>query len=134
MKLTNIFFSLLILTGLSSCDDKDILPEKQVVCTEEFRTVAVRFKNAAGNYMAVSNFKAVVERTGVTLDTNNELGSFYYTVASDLDKKKLLVAGENVNVTATNPSNGNVITAKFKIAGDACHITKISGPDEITVN
>jgi len=134
MKLTNIFFSLLILTGLSSCEEKEILPEEQIVCTLDFRTVSVRFKNAAGNYIAVSDFKSVVERTGVTLDTNNELGSLYYTVASDLDKKKLSVAGENVNVTATNPSNGNVITAKFKIAGDACHISKISGPDEITVN
>ncbi|MDB5120406.1 MAG: hypothetical protein JWN56_1624 [Sphingobacteriales bacterium] len=131
MRKYSVIILLLMVMSLAACTDK----LRDRICTTEFRTITIRFKNVAGDYVTVQNFKAVVERTGVELNnSNNQLAMFYYAVASDSDIQKLSKEGDIINVTATNPSNGNPISATFKIGGGECHIEKVSGPEELTVN
>ena len=118
--------------GLTTEDDK---PCPEMVCTQEFRTVEVIFKDASGAAINVNNFSSVIRRTGRephsgAVDLVNAKGR--YNVVTDGDILHLS-AGDIIDVSAVNPSTNQTKTAQFVVSGGkcACHINKISGPTEI---
>ncbi len=101
--------------------------------------VQVKFKNASGNPVSVKDFSAINKRTGESTVQNNEPPTVnnqgIYTVASDADVKKLTESGDVITVSATHPATNKTTSAEFVVSGGkcACHITKVSGPAEITL-
>lgn len=127
---------------LSSCTDqlltegRDTEPCPPMACTQEFRSVVVTFKNSAGNPITVKSFTAAIRRTGKTpqsgaVDAVHFKGN--YAVVTDSDTKNLLSQGDTIDVSAVNPGTNQKKTAQFVVSGGkcACHIEKISGPQEI---
>ena len=107
-----------------------------IACTEEFRTVSVKFKDAAGNPLIIKNFSAIVRRTGKATDSGPvDTTNFksYYSVVTDNDTKSLSAQGDTIDVSAVNSKTGQKKTVQFVVSGGkcACHIEKISGPEEV---
>ena len=130
-------FSLVIFL-FSACSTVNKSECENLVCTEEFRMVEVKFIDASGNPVSVKDFAAINKRTGESTVQNNEPATINnrgnYIVASDADVKKLSEAGDVINVSATHPISNKKIEAEFVISGGicACHISQISGPAIMT--
>lgn len=130
---------LLALTLFTACSDK--LKEEEcpkLMCTEQFAMVRVLFKDAQGKPVAVSGLKIINKRTKEELvpgqsDITGQPG--YYTIADDGMKDKFSTGGDTVTVTASNPATKKPADAMFVISGGkcACHINKVSGPEEVVV-
>ena len=106
------------------------------MCTQEFRSVNVTFKNASGAPITVKDFTSVIRRTGKKLqsgaaDAVNSPRS--YVVITDSDTENLLADGDIIDVSAVNLQTNQNKTAQFVVSCGkcACHINKISGPTEI---
>lgn len=132
----NILFIAIALL-LFSCEEKQEFCESKI-CTEIFVSVGVKYVDAQGKPLAVKNFEAFNLRTNKALN-NSQLdglnGNGYYTVASDLDLNNLSYDGDRIRVTATHPETGNTKQIEMVISGGkcACHIAKISGPEEVVL-
>lgn len=130
-------FSLVIFL-FSACSTVNKSECENLICTEEFRMVQVKFIDASGNPVSVKDFAAINKRTGESTVQNNEPATINnrgnYIVASDADLKKLSEAGDVINVSATHPISNKKIEAEFVVSGGicACHISKISGPAIMT--
>lgn len=132
------FIYLSIAIFLLGCSSVKTTECENVMCTQEFRSIGVAFKDASGKAVAVKDYTAVNERTGQSmikgedLQAPNSWGS--YPVASDSDTKKLSESGDIIVVTAIHPTTEKKVSAEIKVAGGpcACHISKVSGPEEIT--
>lgn len=110
-----------------------------MICTQEFRMVQVKIKDALGNPVIVKDFTAINKRTGKSTVQNNDPVTISnqgnYTVASDADVKELSETGDSITITAVHPETNKKISAEFVVSGGkcACHINKISGPAELTL-
>ncbi len=113
---------------------------EDMICTQEFRMVQVKFNDASGSPVTVKDFSAVNKRTGEKTVQDNEPQTInnqgIYTVASDADVKKLSETGDLIVVSASHPTSNKRIEAEFVVSGGlcACHINKVSGPAELTFN
>lgn len=121
-----------------SCNEKSNLDAvcKPRICTEEYRSVTVRFKDHTGDFILVDDYKVTHRASGKDLKRDSALmvpNEKYYLVLADGDKDHYKEEGEEFIVSATHPLNKQKAEAIFKIAGGkcACHIEKISGPNEI---
>ncbi|MEJ7691945.1 hypothetical protein [Daejeonella sp.] len=136
-KLIYIFSFSLVFVFACSATKTEPVECAQMICTQEFRMVQVKFKDAAGNPVTVKDYSAINKRTGTSTVQNNEPVTVnnqgIYTVASDADVKKLSEAGDVITVSATHPTTNNKVTAEFVVNGGkcACHINKVSGPSEV---
>ena len=135
MKFIYSLFSVLFLISCSEqVREKENCPN--LICTQEFRTVTVTYKDSAGSPVIVKDFSAIVRRTGEPTDTKS-IGTINfkgnYTVATDNDTKSLLTKGDTIDVSAVNPKTNQKKTVQFVVSGGkcACHIEKISGPEEV---
>ncbi len=135
--LYTIFISASLLAACSTTKTQPAECE-QMICTQEFRMVQVKFKDAAGNPVTVKDYSAINKRTGESTVQNNDPATVnnqgIYVVASDADVKKLFESGDIITVTATNPTTNKKVTTEFVVSGGlcACHINKVSGPAEIS--
>ncbi|HEY1025662.1 MAG TPA: hypothetical protein VGE26_10895 [Sphingobacteriaceae bacterium] len=97
----------------------------------------MKFINASGTALSVTDFTAVNTRTGeeyqyVHPDQNQFKGT--YIVVTDAHKRGLSARGDTIDVKATNPQTGQQKNALFVVTGGGdciCHISKVSGPDRI---
>jgi hypothetical protein len=106
------------------------------VCTDLFATVGVHFVDKNNTPVTVTNYKVIDLRTNKiitqAIPEGYNYGSGYMEIVGDNDLKSFSTEGDNIQVSATNPETGQVITAIFKISGGCnCHVTKISGPNTI---
>lgn len=129
---------LLIWCCLLSCTDKVLVTDDcpPQICTQEFRSVSVKFKDSAGEPIIVKDFSAIIKRTGKSTtpyptDITYSKGS--YTVVTDFDTKIFLPEGDIIDVSAVNPATNQKKAVQFVVSGGicACHIHKISGPEEV---
>lgn len=139
MKSRYLLFSFLAFLG--SCTEQLTEPQNcpDLICTQEFRSVTVKFKDTSGNPLVVKNFSAVVKRTGKStdsgpVDTVHSKGN--YSVVTDNYRKNLAVNGDTIIVSAVNPASNEKKTVQFVVSGGkcACHIEKLSGPDEVVLD
>lgn len=132
-------FLLLLLLGLflTSCLGQKEVTCENLICTQEFRSIPVKFVDADGEPVAVTDFKAVNTRTKKVLsegrDQNFPTTEGVYTVASDANLKDLSTEGDIILVSAKSASTQAKKEAEFKIVGGvcSCHVHKVSGPDEM---
>lgn len=106
--------------------------DEPVMCTEEFRTVSVKFKDSSGNNILVENYKAVIKSSGLQLHSDSDKQENNYIVATDADNEKLSKVGDTILVTANHPVTKALISENYVIKGGVCHIEKVSGPDELS--
>ena len=130
---------LLIVVLFTACTKKQIGTKKcpDRACTEIFASVTVKFVNGSGEGVVVKNYSAVNLRTNDTIKTSAgaawNVAPGFYIVVDDGSTKKLSEAGDDIKVSGTDTVSNQTKTAIIKVAGGkcACHITKISGPEEI---
>lgn len=138
MKIT-IYQFLALTIFLFSCSVAKVntSPCEPIICTQEFRMVQVKIKDASGNPVIVKEFAAINKRTGKSTVQDKEpvtvSNEGNYTVASDADLKNLSESGDVITVTAIHPQTNKTVSAEFIVSGGkcACHINKISGPAEL---
>ena len=98
----------------------------------------MHFTDAGNNPVIVTDFKVFDLRTNkaiVHITPPNAVASNYMEVVDDKDLKDLSTYGDNIRVSATDPSTGQTKTAILKIAGGCnCHVAKLAGPDTIQFN
>ncbi len=129
--------SILILTifAFSSCDQSESNCEDKV-CTTQFVSVKVKFTDTDGKPLIVNDYQSVNLRTGSMLkftgavDPVNFKGD--YTVAHDGNDNEL-EGIERIMVSAKHPVTKVLKQAEFKVSMEDCdcHISKLSGPEEI---
>ncbi|CAN5422344.1 hypothetical protein BH09BAC6_BH09BAC6_04220 [soil metagenome] len=105
-------------------------------CTKIFASVSIHFTDKLGNSVAAQNFQVLNLRTNQRIyaasAANVNLATGYFIVADDANLGDLSLEGDNVKVTASNPATSQVKTAILKLSGGcSCHITKLSGPQEV---
>lgn len=131
------FLLLLISIFLTSCLGQKEVTCENLICTQEFRSIPVKFVDADGKPVAVKEFKAVNTRTKKVMsegrDQNFPTTEGVYTIASDANLKDLSENGDIILVSAKNAATQVKKEAEFKVVGGvcSCHVHKISGPDEI---
>jgi hypothetical protein len=136
--LKKLFFVLLAAVPFAvSCNEesKSNCPNK--VCTEEFAMITIKAVNKKGEPVRLRSITSVNQRTKESLktidDTYAGLQKGTYIAVDDKSTKLLSEAGDSVLVTAIDSSGTITKTAVLKVAGGncACHVSKVSGPDEI---
>lgn len=130
IKISILLFGLLYLSG---CDRKSNCPS---ICSMEFRSVTVKFKDHTGNPVVVNGYKVINRRTGLQIQTPPPDTTHFkgiYVVASDSHIMNLSAKGDTIEVSAVYPRTNEQKTTLIVISGGSCncHITKISGPEEI---
>ncbi len=124
-----VFFSACIGQKEVNCDN--------LICTQEFRTITVKFVDADGNPVEVNNFTAINARTKKKVNDGNQGGDVatkgVYVITSDASLNEFTTNGDIVMVSAKHATSGQEKTAEYKITGGrcSCHVAKISGADEI---
>lgn len=132
--------ALLLMAGatlLACTKDRDKSDCGNKVCTNEFRSIGIRFVDNKGAGADVTNFSVVNQRTGERVYASSAAtiqtvkGAFI--VADDGNTKSLSEAGDDLKVTGTSIATNQTKFAVIKASGGkcACHISKISGPDEV---
>jgi hypothetical protein len=120
---------------LSACKKNTQTACGTQACTDLFASIGVHFVDKNNNPVAVTNFIVLDLRTHKFITHMIPEGLHYpgyMEIHDDNDIKDLSTEGDNVQVSATNPATGQVITTIFKISGGCnCHVTKIAGPDTI---
>lgn len=130
-----ILILFIIFLSFSSCSENTSNCENKV-CTDMFATVRIKFLDSNGNPMVVKDYQAVNLRTNKLLRSTGEIDSVnakgFYMVASDNNLSEL-AESENILVSAKHPITNALKEEEFIISGGecACHISNISGPDEI---
>ena len=108
------------------------------VCTDLFASIGVHYVDKNNNPIAVTKFTVLDLRTNKLITHTVPEGLSnpgYMEILDDNDIKDLSTEGDNLQVSATNPATGQIITTIFKISGGCnCHVTKISGPDTVQFN
>lgn len=133
-----IALALLLISVMLSCKKKSTDSEcGNRMCTEEFRSIGINYVDNKGLPAQVKDFSAVNQRTGekivprMTAITTIK-GS--YTVIDDLNTKTLSETGDDIKVTGTSVETNQTKSVIVKVKGGkcACHIDKLSGPEQVT--
>ena len=132
------FFCLLAFSPLlfsATCDKQ--APRQScdgVICTMEFAMVTVAVKDQNGNTVPLDS-TITRNKSGLMVSNSNQsspAGDGRYVVADDSYQKALALRSEEVIFTGYK-SGQKVIEQNFIISADCCHISKVSGPDILTI-
>lgn len=128
MKNKRYLFLILSLT-IFACND---FPFKS--CTKEFRYIGITFVDKVGQPRAVKNFKVINKRTAEQIFSSSH-GALkgLYIVIDDSSVEKVRSSGDELMVSVTDSVNNATksVTVKVKGGRGACHIEKISGPEQV---
>lgn len=108
------------------------------VCTALFAMIGIHFVDKNGNAVTVKSFSAINQRTQMTVlpvrTADALLRPGYYNITDDSKIKLFSAGGDDVLISATDSVTNQIKTTMFKIAsGDCgCHVTKLSGSDQLT--
>lgn len=134
-----IVLAAFLVASLLSCKKKTTEANcENQMCTEEFRSVSIKFVDNKGAAADVKDFSVVNQRTGEKVYANSIIaysmikGS--YMVVDDGNTKSLSEQGDNLKITATSLATNQTKSVLIKVSGGecACHINKVSGPDQVT--
>ncbi|TKC04397.1 hypothetical protein [Pedobacter frigoris] len=109
------------------------------ICTDIFVSATVKFVDNKGLAAEVKDYSVVNQRTGEKIDAHFT-SSYYvkgsYLVVNDNFTSKLSEAGDDLKVTGTSVETNQTKSAVVKVKGGecACHIEKVSGPEQIAFN
>jgi hypothetical protein len=129
---------LLLILLIIGCGKNRIQPDcvTPSSCSTVFTSVGIHFTDNLGQPISIENFKAVNLRTHVNIaPALAEYGTFapgHYIIADDGALQNISADGDEIEVSGFDPLTNQTRSAIVKIAGGcACHISKISGPDQI---
>ena len=103
-------------------------------CTAMFAIVPVAVVDGAGQPVEGAEVSAVLVRTGQTLVPTN-LALFApgtYPLVDDGSTAVLRRSGDDVTATITKGAQSMTVDYVFSVA-DGCHVSKVSGPDTVTL-
>jgi len=135
----NLILALLMGSALLSCKKKttdSACGDK--MCTEEFRSLVIKFVNNKGLGTEVKDVSVVNQRTGEKVYANSgataNLIIGAHIVVDDGNTKSLSEEGDDLKITGTSVETKQTKSAVIKVQGGrcACHINKVSGPEQIT--
>lgn len=134
----NLILALMLTGTLMSCEKKrtDSACEDKI-CTEEFRSLTIKFVDKNGLFAEVKNFSVVNQRTGENIYANSAAASNLlkgvYIIVDDGNIKSLSEKGDDLKITGTSVSTNQTKSAIINVKGGecACHIIKVSGPEQI---
>jgi hypothetical protein len=99
-------------------------------CTTTFASIGIYFNNNKGVPIAVEAFTATNQRTKESvLPAKSETSTkSYYIVTDDSQIGKFSSEGDEVVISATNPSTGQSVSTTYRISGGCnCHVEKRYG-------
>jgi hypothetical protein len=134
--LTVVLFACSFMSCHKAEQQQVLTPCGTQVCTDLYAIITIKFTDKNGSATAVQNYSVTNQRTHSKLVNN---GSAYidliygaYMVADDSAKSQLSTDGDDVLISATNPTTGQTKTATMKLSGGCnCHVNKISGIDVV---
>lgn len=134
-----IALALLLVSAMLSCKEKtmDSACEDRI-CTEEFRSLVIKFADNKAAGAEVKDFSVVNQRTGEKVNASSAAASNLikgaYIIVDDGNVKELSEAGDDLKITGTSVETNQTKSAIVKVKGGkcACHIDKLSGPEHIT--
>ena len=113
----------------SDCGDK--------ICTEEFASVMLKFVDNKGAGAEVKDFNVINQRTGERVTANSSISTStikgVFIIVDDNNKLGLTEEGDDLKITGTSVETKQTKSVVIKVGGGkcACHINKISGPQQI---
>ncbi|SER11216.1 hypothetical protein [Pedobacter rhizosphaerae] len=113
-----------------ACKEK----ESVKICSEEYRSINITFKNKSGEGRAVKDFKVVNKRTNEQIvSASTGLLKGVYVVINDSSLEKVTEAGDELIVSALDTVNNLTKSVIVKVKGgrSACHVEKLSGPEQV---
>ncbi|MCD8741788.1 hypothetical protein LT679_14325 [Mucilaginibacter roseus] len=126
-----------VAVSILSCGKKNVSTCPDRVCTEEFAMILMLFKDQNGPVKSLSKLSVINKRTNQPIDRGTAAAinttPGYYLIIDDRSTKTLSESGDDILITATDSAGTKTKTATIKVAGGACacHIKKLSGPDEV---
>ncbi|MGM9476709.1 hypothetical protein ACS5PU_09770 [Pedobacter sp. GSP4] len=132
--------ALLLLAGISilSCKkNKSTSDCGTKMCTYQFVSVAIKFADNKGAAAEVKNFGIVNQRTGEKIQASSSASistvKGFYTVVDDGNIQSLSEKGDDLKITGTSVETNQTKSVIVKVSGGkcACHINKISGPEQV---
>lgn len=103
-------------------------------CTTSFASVGIYFNDKQGVPIAIEALSATNQRTKESvLPAKTETSTkSLYILTDDSQISKFTALGDEVVLSATNPSTGQTKTTTYFISGGCnCHVEKIYGPGTI---
>jgi hypothetical protein len=129
---------LVVIIGFAACSKKiksGGCPTGQM-CTMQFATLSINFVDKAGKAVTVKNVKVLNLRTNTAILAEgmssmvHQAGS--YVFVTDANKKQLSTEGDDLRITATNALTNKTVSAILRVSGGCnCHVSKVSGADDI---
>lgn len=113
----------------SDCGDK--------ICTEEFASVMLKFVDNKGAGAEVKDFNVINQRTGERVTANSSISTStikgVFIIVDDNNKLGLSEQGDDLKITGTSVETGQTKSDVIKVSGGkcACHINKVSGPQQL---
>jgi len=113
----------------SDCGDK--------ICTEEFASVVLKFVDNKGVGAEVKDFNVINQRTGERVTANSSVYTStikgVFIIVDDSNKLGLSEQGDDLKITGTSVETKQTKSVVIKVSGGkcACHINKISGPQQL---
>lgn len=113
----------------SDCGDK--------VCTEEFASVVLKFVDNKGAAAEVKDFNVINQRTGERVTANSSIYTNtikgVFIIVDDNNKLGLSEQGDDLKISGTSVETKQTKSVVIKVSGGkcACHINKISGPEQV---
>jgi hypothetical protein len=130
---------LLLAFSISACKKNNNKPACEIqACTAMFAYLGIVYNNNNGDAAQVKDVTMINLRTGKTITpplyppAANFVAGFVL-VASDGTKDEYSAEGDDVSITATSVTTGQVKKAIVKVSGGGCncHVNKISGPETV---
>lgn len=137
LKKIPLILLLLVAASFSACEKNSTSACGTQSCTAVYAYVGVQFQDASGSFAPVKDVKLLNLRTNKEIPSppyppGVEFFAGFTMIASDDTKSEFSTDGDDIRITATNSTTGQVKSAVVKISGGCnCHVNKISGPDSI---
>ncbi len=113
----------------------------KLMCSEGLKVVGIKFLDTIGNPVVVKDFRALNLRTRESMVIGSVTDTVYskgdYTIASDLHISKVSDEGiDTIEISGRHPITNALKTARVVVGRDDCdcHVSKLSGPDEVVFN
>ncbi|WCT12228.1 hypothetical protein [Mucilaginibacter jinjuensis] len=131
---------LLIVLALAGCKSQKENRTKcgSVICTNEFVMIPVNVIATKSSQIEFKTYKVIDVATGKEVKNNGFAGKNSpntIIVADDGHRKNFPEKGEDLQLLITRKDD-RVVKVDYKISGGpcACHVSKLSGPDEVDLD
>lgn len=111
-----------------------------VMCTEIFKMIPVKLITTSGKEAEFKSYKIVEVATGKEIKLNNDLpntadNAKTLIVADDSQLRNLAENGTDLQLQITR-TDDKVVKVNYEISGGkcACHVAKLSGPDQVDID